>query len=129
MGTYWTPASTAQKRSSNYDQQETVGNTTNLATKVVNVMKELNVGPTAAGISVIKDAILTVYSQATLRYTAKLTLGAHLPGNGMGGSTKPTEIINPAISTVNVALAKTAYDYVAGAYFGCGENNPVALPT
>jgi len=97
--TYWTPASTAQKRSSNYDQQETVGNTTNLATKVVNVMKELNVGPTASGISVIKDAILTVYSQATLRYTAKLTLGAHLPGNGMGGSTKPTEIINPAIST------------------------------
>merc|ERR1719207_189221 len=97
--TYWTPASTAQKRSSNYDQQETVGNTTNLATKVVNVMKELNVGPTASGISVIKDAILTVYSQATLRYTAKLTLGAHLPGNGMGGSTKPTAIINPAIST------------------------------
>jgi len=97
--TYWTPASTAQKRSSNYDQQETVGNTTNLATKVVNVMKELNAGPTAAGISVIKDAILTVYSQATLRYTAKLTLGAHLPGNGMGGSTKPTEIIDPSIST------------------------------
>merc|ERR1719335_1071330 len=62
-------------------------------------MKELNVGPTASGISVIKDAILTVYSQATLRYTAKLTLGAHLPGNGMGGSTKPTAIINPAIST------------------------------
>merc|ERR1712224_532725 len=31
--------------------------------------------------------------------------------------------------TANVALAKTAYDYVAGAYFGCGENNPVALPT
>merc|ERR1719327_1546481 len=89
--TYWTPASTAQKRSSNYDQQETVGNTTNLATKVVNVMKELNVGPTASGISVIKDAILTVYSQPTL--------GAHLPGNGMGGSTKPTAIINPAIST------------------------------
>merc|ERR1719421_770384 len=62
-------------------------------------MKELNAGPTAAGISVIKDAILTVYSQATLRYTAKLTLGAHLPGNGMGGSTKPTEIIDPSIST------------------------------
>merc|ERR1711871_1106457 len=39
---------------------------------------------------------------ATLRYSAKLTLGAHLPGNGMGGSTKPTAIDSPKISTSGV---------------------------
>ena len=28
----------------------------------------------------------------------------------------------------NQAAAKLAFDYVAGAYLGCGQNNPVALP-
>merc|ERR1712224_742818 len=32
----------------------------------------------------IQDAVYTTYSQSTLRYAAKLTLLAKLPGNGMG---------------------------------------------
>merc|ERR1711871_937824 len=78
-----------------------MGNT-NIASKAVLVVKTLNEGPTLNGINVIKDSLLTVYSQATLRYSAKLTLGAHLPGNGMGGSTKPTAIDSPTISTSGV---------------------------
>merc|ERR1711977_248935 len=36
-------------------------------------------------------------AQAAQRYIAKITLGAHLPGNGMGGSTNPgTTITTPA---------------------------------
>merc|ERR1712224_1094177 len=34
----------------------------------------------------IQDAVYTTYSQSTLRYAAKLTLLAKLPGNGMGGA-------------------------------------------
>merc|ERR1711871_164657 len=78
-----------------------MGNT-NIASKAVLAVKTLNEGPTLNGINVIKDSLLTVYSQATLRYSAKLTLGAHLPGNGMGGSTKPTAIDAPTISTSGV---------------------------
>merc|ERR1711968_429686 len=85
--TLYTPAGTTQKRSSNTGQQETFNGNTNIASKAV---------------LVIKDSLLTVYSQATLRYSAKLTLGAHLPGNGMGGSTKPTAIDKPTISTAGV---------------------------
>merc|ERR1711871_215830 len=78
-----------------------MGNT-KIAFQAILVVKTLNEGPTLNGINVIKDSLLTVYSQATLRYSAKLTLGAHLPGNGMGGSTKPTAIDAPTISTSGV---------------------------
>merc|ERR1719274_137158 len=97
--TLYTPAGTTQKRSSNTGQQETFNGNTNIASKAVLVVKTLNEGPT---LNVIKDSLLTVYSQATLRYTAYLTLGAHLPGNGMGGSTKPVAIDSPTISTSGV---------------------------
>jgi hypothetical protein len=100
--TLYTPAGTTQKRSSNTGQQETFNGNTNIASQAVLVVKTLNEGPTLAGINVIKDSLLTVYSQATLRYAAKLTLGAHLPGNGMGGSTKPITIAEPSISTSGV---------------------------
>merc|ERR1719253_326521 len=70
--TLYTPAGTTQKRSSNTGQQETFNGNTNIA------------------------------SQAILRYAAKLTLAAHLPGNGMGGSTKPITIAEPTISTSGV---------------------------
>merc|ERR1719407_139340 len=75
---------------------------TNIASQAILVVKTLNEGPTLNGINVIKDSLLTVYSQATLRYAAKLTLAAHLPGNGMGGSTKPVTIAEPTISTSGV---------------------------
>merc|ERR1719274_519556 len=112
--TLYTPAGTTQKRSSNTGQQETFNGNTNIASKAVLVVKTLNEGPTLAGINVIKDSLITVYSQATLRYSAKLTLDAHLPGNGMGGSTKPIAVDLPTISSgvtacgVNqVTVAKT----------------------
>jgi len=100
--TLYTPAGTTQKRSSNTGQQETFNGNTNIASQAVLVVKTLNEGPTLNGINVIKDSLLTVYSQATLRYAAKLTLAAHLPGNGMGGSTKPITIAEPTISTSGV---------------------------
>merc|ERR1719181_1483178 len=92
--TLYTPAGTTQKRSSNTGQQETFNGNTNIASQAVLVVKTLNEGPTLNGINVIKDSLLTVYSQATLK--------AHLPGNGMGGSTKPITIAEPTISTSGV---------------------------
>merc|ERR1712159_580224 len=90
------------KRSSNTGQQETFNGVSNIASQAILVVKTLNEGPTLNGINVIKDSLLTVYSQATLRYSAKHPLGAPLPGNGMGGSTKPTAIDSPTISTSGV---------------------------
>merc|ERR1719181_1340149 len=100
--TLYTPAGTTQKRSSNTGQQETFNGNEKIASQAVLVVKTLNEGPTLNGINVIKDSLLTVYSQATLKYAAKLTLKAHLPGNGMGGSTKPITIAEPTISTSGV---------------------------
>merc|ERR1711959_713408 len=35
----------------------------------------------------------TIFAQAAQRYIAKITLAAHMPGNGMGGSTRPAQVI------------------------------------
>merc|ERR1712057_87634 len=35
----------------------------------------------------------TIFAQAAQRYIAKITLAAHMPGNGMGGSTRPDQVI------------------------------------
>merc|ERR1711959_474134 len=59
-------------------------------------------GPSAAGVTSITDAVLTVYAQSTLRYAANMTLDAHLPGNGMGGSTAVIETSVPTPSTIGV---------------------------
>merc|ERR1739848_665008 len=45
-------------------------------------------GPTAAGVSSIRDSINTINAQAAQRYMARMTLAANNPGNGLGGSTK-----------------------------------------
>merc|ERR1712057_115786 len=45
-------------------------------------------GPTAAGVSSIRDAINTINAQAAQRYIARVSLAANNPGNGVGGSTK-----------------------------------------
>ena len=52
----------------------------------VQVLNALKMTPSLLGIAEIRDAIYTIYSQATLRYTSKMTLDAKLPGNGMGGA-------------------------------------------
>merc|ERR1711934_1044667 len=53
----------------------------------VEVGKALTAGPSAANIATLRDATLTIFTQAAQRYAAKLTLAAQLPGDGMGGST------------------------------------------
>merc|ERR1739847_7543 len=50
---------------------------------------------TAATVQTIRDATNTIFAQAAQRYIAKITLAAHMPGNGMGGSTR----IDQAITT------------------------------
>merc|ERR1740127_443785 len=133
--TLYTPAGTTQKRSSNTGQQETFNGNTNIASQAVLVVKTLNEGPTLAGINVIKDSLLTVYSQATLRYAAKLTLGAHLPGNGMGGSTKPITIAEPSISTSGVTACtaqqagapKNEYDFEKPLCCNVAANQPANI--
>ena len=52
----------------------------------VQVLNALKMEPSLLGIAEIRDAIYTIYSQATLRYTSKMSLDAKLPGNGLGGS-------------------------------------------
>merc|ERR1739847_112213 len=53
--------------------------------------------PTAATVQAIRDATNTIFAQAAQRYIAKITLAAHMPGNGMGGSTRATQdITSPA---------------------------------
>ena len=84
--TYYTVAGTMQEMSYSYDQQNSTSQASSAAEAVV---AELVKNPSSAGIDSIKDAIFTVYTQSTLRYAANMTLDAHLPGNGMGGSTKP----------------------------------------
>jgi hypothetical protein len=58
----------------------------------VEVGAALKAGPTAANIDTVRDATLTIFTQAAQRYIAKLTLAAHLPGDGMGGSTAPNQV-------------------------------------
>jgi len=81
----------ADARAMNYDKMRDVvvqGGRKKRETALLNfnVHRALEDGPDQRTIRVIKDAIFTVYSQATLRYTSKMTLKAKLPGNGMGGA-------------------------------------------
>merc|ERR1711934_731358 len=69
----------------------------------VEVGKALTAGPSAANIATIRDATLTIFTQAAQRYIAKLTLAAQLPGNGMGGSTYVDQV------TATTALTTGSY--------------------
>merc|ERR1712072_853429 len=69
----------------------------------VEVGKALTAGPSAANIATIRDATLTIFTQAAQRYIAKLTLAAQLPGNDMGGSTYVDQV------TATTALTTGSY--------------------
>jgi hypothetical protein len=69
----------------------------------VEVGKALTAGPSAANIATVRDATLTIFTQAAQRYVAKLTLAAQLPGNGMGGSTYVDQV------TATTALTSGSY--------------------
>merc|ERR1711871_1674513 len=94
--TYYTVAGTMQEISSSYGTQNSTSKASSLAEGVV---ADLVAGPSLETIDSIEGAIFTVYAQSTLRYAANMTLDAHLPGNGMGGSTKPVELTEPTIET------------------------------
>merc|ERR1711871_330874 len=92
--TYYTVAGTMQEISSSYGTQNSTSKASPLAEGVV---ADLVAGPSSETVDSIEGAILTVYAQSTLRYAANMTLDAHLPGNGMGGSTATVEVTEPTI--------------------------------
>merc|ERR1712072_965327 len=110
------------KRASNYNQytlRSTQSSTTctlagNTCKKVAQlnilVADALNAGPTASNIAQIRDAVLTLFTQASQTYIAKLTLAAQLPGNGMGGSTNPTATIKKPTTNPNDGTYTPATD-------------------
>merc|ERR1712057_61971 len=94
----------ANKRASNYKTAKAVPGATASATSpgTTKSVAELNIEvgtafnaatPTAATVQAIRDATNTIFAQAAQRYIAKITLAAHMPGNGMGGSTKSSQAI------------------------------------
>merc|ERR1712072_1028733 len=94
----------ANKRAANYKTAKSVPGGTASATSpgTTKSVAELNIEvgtafnaatPTAATVQAIRDATNTIFAQAAQRYIAKITLAAHMPGNGMGGSTRPDQII------------------------------------
>lgn len=117
----------ANKRAENYNQfvlRSTESSSTctvaglkckNVASLNIVIADALNAGPTAASINAIRDGVLTIFTQATQRYAAKVTLAAQLPGNGMGGSTNPdTAIKTPAANP-------TTGSYIPSAVLGNGK--------
>merc|ERR1719359_660917 len=111
-GTVYSLYHLANKRASNYGKcgtlktsscstdktaQTTTGSVSvaDLNTVVSNVLSATG-GPTAAGVSSIRDSINTINAQAAQRYIARVSLGANNPGNGVGGSTKRIGVDSPA---------------------------------
>jgi hypothetical protein len=104
----------------------------------VAVGTSLSAGPSTANIGTIRDAVLIIFTQAAQRYVAKFTLDAHLPGNGMGGSTNPGVVTSSKVpiagsyipSTIGGNVAdkkqptacggKTSYIFTGATAGGCG---------
>merc|ERR1711959_76363 len=94
----------ANKRASNYKTAKAVpgGTASGTSPGTIKTVAELNIEvgtafnaaiPTAATVQAIRDATNTIFAQAAQRYIAKITLAAHVPGNGMGGSTRFDQVI------------------------------------
>merc|ERR1711904_277215 len=94
----------ANKRAVNYKTAKSVpggtasatspGTTKSVAQLNIDVGAAFNAAtPTAATVQAIRDVTNTIFAQAAQRYIAKITLAAHMPGNGMGGSTRPAQVI------------------------------------
>merc|ERR1712072_1261004 len=140
----------ANKRADNYGALGLVSTTGGVCTvagvncKQVAVGTSLSAGPSTANIGTIRDAVLIIFTQAAQRYVAKVTLDAHLPGNGMGGSTNPGVVTSskvpisgsyiPADIGGNVADkkqptacgGKTSYIFTAANAGGCGAATKAA---
>merc|ERR1711959_195412 len=113
----------ANKRAVNYKTAKSVpGAASTTSPGTTKAVAQLNIDaaaafntatPTTATVQAVRDATNTVFAQAAQRYIAKITLAAQMPGNGMGGSTKPSQAITtPATacggSTTQVPPAFTA---------------------
>merc|ERR1739848_519574 len=94
----------ANKRAVNYKTVKSVpggtasatspGTTKSVAQLNIDVGAAFNAAtPTAATVQAIRDVTNTIFAQAAQRYIAKITLAAHMPGNGMGGSTRFDQVI------------------------------------
>jgi hypothetical protein len=75
----------------------------------VEVAAALNAGPTVANADIVRDATLTIFTQAAQRYAAKLTLSAHLPGDGMGGSTYHDQLTSTTAPATGSYLPSTVF--------------------
>jgi len=145
----------ANKRADNYGALGLVSTTGGVCTVAgvnckqvaalnVAVGTSLSAGPSTANIATVRDAVLIIFTQAAQRYVAKVTLDAHLPGNGMGGSTNPGVVTSskvpisgsyiPADIGGNVADkkqptacgGKTSYIFTAANAGGCGAATKAA---
>merc|ERR1712072_359021 len=96
---------------------------------VLNVLisDALNAGPTTANINQIRDAVLALFTQASQRYIAKLTLSAHLPGDGMGGSTNPASTV--AVPATNPATGSYVPAVAGKQATACGGETSYIKPT
>merc|ERR1719420_1509142 len=121
---YYTVAGAMQEMSVSYGQQNA---TSKASTAAEGVVAELVKGPSAAGVTSITDALLTVYAQSTLRYAANMTLDAHLPGNGMGGSTAPVETTVPA-TVLGVGVTACGVDQLSLTDAECQEPSKRTAP-
>jgi hypothetical protein len=110
----------------------------------VAVGTSLSAGPSTANIGTIRDAVLIIFTQAAQRYVAKFTLDAHLPGNGMGGSTNPASVTSSKVpiegsyipGTIGGSVAdkkqptacggRTSYIFTAKNTGGCGAATQAA---
>merc|ERR1739847_209341 len=107
----------ANKRASNYKTAKLVpGAASGTSPGISKAVAELNIevgaafkAPlTAATVQTIRDATNTIFAQAAQRYIAKITLAAHMPGNGMGGSTKSSQAIPPPAKNPTKGYWKSA---------------------
>merc|ERR1712072_1373638 len=129
----------ANKRASNYNQLTLRSTTSSSActasgktcksVAVLNVLisDALNAGPTTANINQIRDAVLALFTQASQRYIAKLTLSAHLPGDGMGGSTNPASTV--AVPATNPATGSYVPAVAGKQATACGGETSYIKPT
>merc|ERR1711959_878790 len=94
----------ANKRAVNYKTAKSVpggtasatspGTTKSVAQLNIDVGAAFNAAtPTAATVQAIRDVTNTIFAQAAQRYIAKISLAAHMPGNGMGGSSRFDQVI------------------------------------
>jgi len=122
----------ANKRAANYNTAKAVPGTASATSPgTAKTVAELNIEvgkafnaatPTAATVKAIRDAINTIFAQAAQRYIAKITLASHMPGNGMGGSTRATQAVTTSGKNPTKGYWAIANQGILGDLGRCGQN-------